>query len=392
MNILGITNFYTSLDPLCPQAIQKPAEILMDKGYNIVMISPKPYTNFLLNFISAKWRSYSLIKNRSIAGIKVMHPQFIEFPRNISKHTAWKRYLKAIAKLISDGKVSFKPNIIHAHMCYPDGVAAKYIANKMRIPFVVTIRGTDLITMENFPSIRSMMLKTLSEANKVIFPSLRISNQFHNLYKYSQSNTEIVPNGINVDDFDFDPPTVPDHLKGHTIIVSVCNLDKNKGVDINLMALSLVLKKNDNIHYIIVGDGKERNDLEIKVDNLNIRKYVTFVGRLSHKEALKYISICDIFSLPAWRETFGLVYLEAMFLKKPIIATFDDGIDGSAKDQVHGFFAHRENVNEVANAILKLVENPILRKEMGERGHLEVTNNYTWECHAAKINRIYTEL
>lgn len=387
INILGITNFYSSLDPLCPQAIQKPAEILIEKAFGITIFSPVPFTNKL---ISKKWHGISnLPTHRKLKGVEVYHPHYLEIPKNILKRTAGYRYYYGINKMISKNQNIFKPDIIHAHMCFPDGYAAMKLSKKFQIPYIITVRGTDLLNIKKFKRVKRIMLEILSKANRVIFPSIRIANQFQ---EYYSEDKDIIPNGIDVNDFENLNSLIFPELSNKRIIVSVSTLNRDKGIAINIKAMAELIKIYDDIHYIIVGDGAEKNNLIDLVKNLKLGAHITFAGKVDHKTALEYIALCNIFSLPGWNETFGLVYLEAMYLKKPIVATFNDGIDGAAKDGTHGFFAHAQNVKEVTNALHKLLSSSELTVKMGLNGHDEVLRNYTWSKHAEKISKVYQQV
>ncbi|MEO9023062.1 MAG: glycosyltransferase [Ginsengibacter sp.] len=386
--ILGITNFYSSLDPLCPQAIQKPAEILSKKGFDIIIFSPTPYASKLMG--KRKYGISKLPSHLILNGIEIYHPHYFEIPKNILKRTAGYRYYYGINKMVSKKQNTFKPDIIHAHMCFPDGYAAMKFSEKFRMPYIITVRGTDLLTIRKFKSVKPIMLEILFKASRVIFPSNRIANQFQEYY--SKANISVIPNGIDVNDFDNLNPLIFPELAHKKIIVSVSTLNKDKGIEINIKALAELVKIHDDIHYIIVGDGVERNNLNHLVEELNLSSYITFAGKVDHKKALEYIAFCNVFSLPGWNETFGLVYLEAMYLKKPIVATFNDGIDGAAKDGVHGFFAHARNIKEVTDALHKLLSSSELRTEMGLRGHEEVIKGYTWQKHAEEISKVYQQV
>jgi glycosyltransferase involved in cell wall biosynthesis len=278
-------------------------------------------------------------------------------------------------------------------MCYPDGYAALRLSSRWRVPFIITVRGSDLLTIKNFPQVKKKYDEILTKSSKVILPSFRIAEQFSDFYLDTlDAKIEVIPNGIEPSEFsDLKAVEFP-YLKGKKVIVSVSNLYKDKGIDINLRALSVLVKQHKDIHYLIIGDGQERANLVKLMTDLKLEEYVTFVGRVNHHSALEYIKSCDIFSLPGWNETFGLVYLEAMYLKKPIVATFNDGIDGTAIDGIHGFLTHKQNVNEVVNALNKLLCSEKLRTEMGTQGFQQVFSRYTWEKHAEKISKIYQEI
>jgi glycosyltransferase involved in cell wall biosynthesis len=264
------------------------------------------------------------------------------------------------------------------------------ISKQYKIPYVVTVRGTDLLTLKSYPRVRSYLFETLKKATRVIVPSERIKSQLGNFFP--QIRSIVIPNGIDIGEFEYLNSIQMSDLEGKKIIVSVCNLNKDKGIEINVRAVAEVIKTRQDFHYIIVGDGAEGENLRSIVNELRLNSFVTFVGKQSHVKALEYINKSDVFSLPSWNETFGLVYLEAMYLKKPIVATFNDGIDGAALDGVHGYFAHKQNVPEVAEALKRLLSSEQLRIEMGSKGHEEVLKNYTWQKIAEKISKIYQEV
>jgi hypothetical protein len=329
-------------------------------------------------------------REKTVSGIDIYHPQYLEFPKNIFKTSTGRRYYCAVNQVIKKKTAGFNPDVIHAHMCYPDGYSAFKLSKKLQIPYIITVRGTDLLTMKRFKQVKRIMIEILLNASKVIFPSYRIANQF--TYICPINKYEVIPNGIEIDEFEDLNFPFSKIVGEKVIIVSVSTLYKDKGIDINIHAIRALVNIHKDLHYIVVGDGEERQNLENLVDELQLRDYVTFVGKVDHKKALEYIKFCDIFSLPSWNETFGIVYLEAMYLKKPIVGTFEDGIDGSAKDKVHGFFAHRQNVSEVKDALHKLVVSPALRFQMGLNGYNEVIQNYTWLKHAEKMSRVYEEV
>jgi glycosyltransferase involved in cell wall biosynthesis len=275
-------------------------------------------------------------------------------------------------------------------MCYPDGYTAMRMSKQYKIPYVVTVRGTDLLTLKSYPGVRGYLFETLKKATRVIVPSERIKSQLGNFFP--QIRSIVIPNGIDVGEFEHLNSIQMSGLEGKKIIVSVCNLNKDKGIEINVRAVAEIIKTRQDFHYIIVGDGAEGENLRSIVNELQLNSFVTFVGKQSHVKALEYINKSDVFSLPSWNETFGLVYLEAMYLKKPIVATFNDGIDGVALDGVHGYFAHKQNVPEVAEALKRLLSSEQLRIEMGSKGHEEVIKNYTWQKIAEKIAKIYQEV
>ena len=104
------------------------------------------------------------------------------------------------------------------------------------------------------------------------------------------------------------------------------------------------------------------------------------------------MSVCDIFSLPSWRETLGLVYLEAMSHAKPIIGCLGQGVDGLIVNGETGLMVKQKDVESLVQAMDFLLDNPSKASEIGEQARKLVLENYTWEKTARKHIEIYSRL
>lgn len=97
---------------------------------------------------------------------------------------------------------------------------------------------------------------------------------------------------------------------------------------------------------------------------------------------------CDIFVLPSFDEGFGIVYLEAMSLKKPVIATVGEGISEIIQDGVNGFLVKPKNVESIIDKLKVLIQSKELRNEIGNRGY-ESIKNLTWQKNALETLDVY---
>jgi len=140
---------------------------------------------------------------------------------------------------------------------------------------------------------------------------------------------------------------------------------------------------------LIIGTGPEKKNLESLTEKLNIKNFIQFLGPLPHKKVMEYISICDIFSLPSWNEAFGVVYLEAMVHKKPVIAIKNQGIDGIIKNKKNGLLVDSKNVNQLTEAFHFLFSSPEITKEIGEMAQKTILKNYIWSNVVKKIIEVY---
>lgn len=94
---------------------------------------------------------------------------------------------------------------------------------------------------------------------------------------------------------------------------------------------------------------------------------------------MEYISICDIFSLPSWKEGFRVVYLEVMVHGKPVIACRGEGIDGIIRDKENGLLIKPKDIDNLAEAIDFLLSNLKKSKEIGQRAKDDFRKLYLGE-------------
>jgi glycosyltransferase involved in cell wall biosynthesis len=151
------------------------------------------------------------------------------------------------------------------------------------------------------------------------------------------------------------------------VVLSVSNLDKLKGIDLNLKALAQVRREYPALdwEYQIIGDGAERKSLERLAKDLAIADRVIFRGRLSHADTLTEIANCDIFSLPSWGENFGIVYLEAMGRGRPVIGCRGWGAAEMVRDGIDGVLVEPRDQVSLQAALAKLLIDPNASKSLG---------------------------
>ena len=103
------------------------------------------------------------------------------------------------------------------------------------------------------------------------------------------------------------------------------------------------------------------------------------------------MAACDIFILPSYDEAFGVVYLEAMSFKKPVIGTEGEGIEDIIKDGENGLLVKPRDVASIVEKLELLIRSPKLRNELGIKGFNSI-KNLTWENNAREMIKIYERL
>lgn len=170
-------------------------------------------------------------------------------------------------------------------------------------------------------------------------------------------------------------------------ITTVSSLIKRKNIQTIINALSKVSFKNWK--YSIIGKGKELTYLKKLAKKLELSDKIEFLGNLPNQDVLRKLEKTDIFVLMSKRETFGMVYLEALAKGNIVIASKDDGIDGIMKNNQNGFCLSTEQelttlLNELATS------NADYRKETLKNAHSTITN-YTKKIAASNYINILAD-
>lgn len=211
----------------------------------------------------------------------------------------------------------------------------------------------------------------------------------------------ICPNGIKVSDsitFNYNKETDTSLSKETNKIprlLFLSNLIESKGVFVLLDALKILKDKGYSFVCDFVGgetkeiDARRFNE-EVKKRGLN--EIAIYHCRKYGKEKEDAFEQSDVFVLPTFDEAFGLVNLEAMSHKKPVVSTNEGGIPDVIKDGENGLISERKNPESLAQNIGKLLESESLRHEMGEDGFKKLKEQFTEEIFEANLLHIVSEV
>ncbi len=286
------------------------------------------------------------------------------------------KYLDSLRKIILD----FKPEIIHVHGAHELTYLAKRVSPST--PIIFTCHGYN----SDYPLLDYKFSAFFN--NKYSKKVIAVSNYERiNLLKAGllENKLVVIHNGIHENK---DRRELPIKIDG--FILGTCSrLDKKKGINYLIEAFQKIREKVKDIHLVIIGDGKERGNLEKLVSQDN-KKYVHFLGNIP--EARSYFHNFHLFILPSLNESFGIVILEVMSQKIPVIATRVGGIPEIIKDGETGILVPPKDVKVLKEAIIDLLKNEDLRNKIGERGYIRYKENFTLEKMVEKISKIYEEI
>ncbi|MBI5352971.1 MAG: glycosyltransferase [Chloroflexi bacterium] len=173
-------------------------------------------------------------------------------------------------------------------------------------------------------------------------------------------------------------------------LISVGRLAYQKAHSILIQSMPALLKEFPNLKLGICGGGVLKRRLETQILELGISDSVKLLGRWD--SVTGFLAVADIFVLPSRWEGLPIALLEGMSAGLPVVATNVEGVDEVVKDGEHGFLVPVEDVNELTNAILKLLKDKHLRLNMGAAAKRHVLEYYTEDIMCEQYAQIMTKL
>jgi glycosyltransferase involved in cell wall biosynthesis len=300
--------------------------------------------------------------------------------------------ISQLTKRISETADLCNIGIIHSHFLFSDGAVALELKRKYNIPYIVAVRNTDVnVFFKYMFHLRNKGLNILLNAEHIIFLTPSYVNIVVNNYVPSQykkvieQKIVIIPNGLN--EFWLRNKAIKTKKKKDLLsVLYVGNFTPNKNVISIIEAIEQLKKEGINIKLNLVGGGGP-NSKKV-VDRLNTcdNKVIKHFVHTSKKEdLLNYYNDNDIFVMPSFKETFGIVFLEAMSQGLPIIYTKGQGVDGYFQHDSPGYAVNSKNINDLKQKIMLAFDNI---EKLSSNSLLHI-NAFSWDIISKKYCALY---
>jgi phosphatidylinositol alpha-mannosyltransferase len=208
--------------------------------------------------------------------------------------------------------------------------------------------------------------------------------------RYFPGHYNIIPNGIDLARFT-DACPLPQFQDGKLNVLFVGRMEKRKGLKYLLRAFAAVKVEMRNARLIVVGDGPLRDGYEESIRRAGVED-VVFAGFVPDADLPRYYASADIFCAPnTGNESQGYVLLEAMASGKPVIASNIEGFASVITDGVEGTLVLPRNGAALALALVHLLADSELRREMGRRARLRA-EQYSWDRIGQRVLSYYERL
>jgi glycosyltransferase involved in cell wall biosynthesis len=276
-------------------------------------------------------------------------------------------------------KANKEPHVITYHF----DVKIPKRAGNIRIP---TLLGT---YVEKYYA-QHYAVKVLEDCDAIIVTGKSYAETSPILHEFL-FKCHAIPNGIDISKFDAVIKTL--NVRRAKIVLFVGRLVRPKGIDYIIKAMPAVLKEVPEAKLVIVGKGEEQKKLASLVRKLALEDSVEFRGYVKFKELAKNYLEASVFVLPSFTrlENFGIVLLEAMACRTPVIASDIPGVRENITKE-NGLLFPPRDIDRLAEAIVTIISDDEKVKRMGDAGRKLVEEKYDWNVIAEQVSKLYSGL
>ena len=173
-------------------------------------------------------------------------------------------------------------------------------------------------------------------------------------------------------------------------VVCVGRLCEAKGQLLLLNALSRLARKGIHLELVLAGDGDMRPELESQIAHQNLQGQVRITGWISSQQVREEILVARALVLPSFAEGLPVVIMEAMALRRPVLATYVGGIPELVRPGVDGWLSPAGDVDRLVAVLEEFLATPVESLEkMGESARLRVLERHSVDTEARKLAQLF---
>ena len=176
------------------------------------------------------------------------------------------------------------------------------------------------------------------------------------------------------------------------VLLTVCRMWPTKGVDRVINVMPRIRERHPDVQYVVVGDGPELPRLRELAANSTASDAIHFLGSVTEEMKFALYQASKVFVMPSLVEGFGLVFLEANAFGKPAVGVDLMGTPEAILDGTTGLLAKPHDDDSLADAVLKLLDNPEYAERLGQNGRRRVERDFSWDRTAEKYRAVIREV
>src|SRR5271157_67989 len=301
---------------------QRTSHLAKRDGNVLEVVAPVPYVPRFMKG-TARGSVVSIPPTEEIGNLRVHHPRYLLVPKvsmplhGLLMYAGCLRYVTRLHQ-----KHRFE--CIDAHYVFPDGLAAVLLGRLLGIPVVVSARGSDIHTFQDFTTVRPQIRWTLRHAAGLSAVSDSLAKIMRGL-EPSLQDIQTIGNGVDGGRFFRQDRRAARETLGldpqDRIIVSVAALKHVKGPDLLVRAAALLKKNFARCKVLFVGTGSDLRSLRQLAEQFDCADICQFVGPVPNEQLRTYFGAADVSCLASRNEGWPNVILESLACGTPVVAT-----------------------------------------------------------------------
>lgn len=306
-----------------------------------------------LERVSNPFRTY-FVDLGEVNGRRLFAYGFFGLPLGVGLWRSMHRVARKVLERMS--ACGIEPEVVHAHKLTFEGIAGSYIAKWKAIPLFISIRGEVEAKVLRFkPTYKWNFQRIIDQASRIYYVSAWFRDELRGRFSVDPAKERWLPNFVK------NTRATITSQSSSGRFVSVFNLDvhRRKGLHWLLPAFARLIAKNPELQLDIIGGGAADSVDRVKrmISAHGLTNHVRLLGPMSQNDLLPRLPLYAAMLLPSVNETFGMVYLEALFAGIPILYTRNTGIDGFLDGLQIGVATPGGDVSAIADAIENLMQN-----------------------------------
>ncbi len=356
----GIANYYENIVSYWPE---NNIYVLANKSKNVASRENIYYQALISNFIFPKWL-----------------PAF------------WHLF-----KLVKNKKIK---HVIVGHVL-PLGTVTWLLASILGFNYTVILHGMDATQALAKKRKKRLTKKILKQSQWIICANSYTSQIIKKVASpQNDSKIHIVNPGVkkpsqSITDNQVEKIKNKYRLNNKFVLLSIGRLVARKGFQQVIKAFPQISEKTNDLIYAIAGTGSFKEQLKKQVEGLNLpmQNKIIFLGDITEEQKWIWLKICDAFIMPSMNlngdfEGFGIVYLEANIMGKPVIAGQEGGVADSVNHNINGLIVDPRNLNTITQAVKQLTDNQEFKKNLGKQGEKRAREDFDQQKQTLKIYNI----
>jgi L-malate glycosyltransferase len=290
--------------------------------------------------------------------------------------------VSALKRAIRD----FQPDVLHAHYATSYGMVGALAGFH---PFIISSWGTDVMKFPQKNFLNKKILQYNFKKADVLCATSNTIKEFIN--QVTDKPVEVIPFGVDVNVFK--PKPVDSLFSGTDFVIgSIKPMERLYNIDILVRAFAKLSEKYHNMKLILIGNGREEENLKDMCSANKIRDKVIFTGRINFSEISNYFNMLDVLVNISYYESFGVSVVEGMACEKPVVVTNVGGLKEIVENDTFGSLVEPGDVDGTAAAIERYYLDKELCSRVGKAARAKVIEKYNWENNLDQMVEVYQKI